>query len=39
MVFIRPTILRDNVQATFETNAKYNYIRDEQLATSRRIPG
>lgn len=32
MVFIRPTILRDNVQASFETNAKYNYIRDEQLA-------
>lgn len=33
MVFIRPTILRDNVQASFETNAKYNYIRDLQLAT------
>jgi len=32
MVFIKPTILRDNVQAAFETNAKYNYIRDEQLA-------
>ena len=31
MVFIRPTILRDNVQAAFETNAKYNYIRDQQL--------
>jgi len=31
MVFIKPTILRDNVQAAFETNAKYNYIRDEQL--------
>jgi general secretion pathway protein D len=32
MVFIRPTILRDDVQAAFETNAKYNYIRDQQLA-------
>ena len=31
MVFIRPTILRDNIQATFETNTKYNYIRDLQL--------
>ena len=31
MVFIKPTILRDNVQAAFETNAKYNYIRDQQL--------
>lgn len=32
MVFIRPTILRNDVQAAFETNAKYNYIRDQQLA-------
>ena len=31
MVFIRPTILRDNIQASFETNTKYNYIRDLQL--------
>lgn len=30
MVFIQPKILRDGVQAAFETNAKYNYIRDEQ---------
>jgi len=30
MVFIQPKILRDGVQASFETNAKYNYIRDEQ---------
>lgn len=30
MVFIRPKILRDGVQASFETDAKYNYIRDEQ---------
>ena len=38
MVFIRPTILRDNVQATFETNAKYNYIRNQQLATKPENP-
>jgi general secretion pathway protein D len=31
MVFIRPRILRDGVDAAIETNAKYNYIR-----TSRR---
>jgi general secretion pathway protein D len=32
MVFIKPTILRDQVQASFETNAKYNLMRDLQLA-------
>ena len=31
MVFIRPTILRDSVQAAFQTDAKYRYIRDLQL--------
>jgi len=31
MVFIRPTILRDNIQSSFETNTKYNFIRDLQL--------
>jgi len=31
MVFIRPTILRDGVQAAIETNAKYNVLRDQQL--------
>ncbi len=31
MVFIRPTILRDGVEAAIETNAKYNVIRDQQL--------
>ncbi len=31
MVFIRPTILRDSSQATFQTEAKYRYIRDLQL--------
>jgi general secretion pathway protein D len=30
MVFIRPKILRDRTQMAFETNAKYNYIRDLQ---------
>ena len=28
LVFIRPKILRDAEQATIETNAKYNYIRE-----------
>ena len=31
MVFIRPTILRDGVQAAIETNAKYNVLRDQQM--------
>ncbi|WP_184330044.1 type II secretion system secretin GspD [Povalibacter uvarum] len=31
MVFIRPTILRDGVQAAIETNAKYNLMRNQQL--------
>jgi general secretion pathway protein D len=30
MFFIKPTILRDDVQAAFETNAKYNFIRRVQ---------
>jgi general secretion pathway protein D len=34
MVFIRPVILRYNAQATFETNAKYNYMRDLQMGGS-----
>lgn len=32
MIFIRPTILRDGVQVAVETNAKYNVMRDQQLA-------
>ena len=32
MFFIRPTILRDEAQTAFETNQKYNYIRDLQLS-------
>jgi len=35
MVFIRPKILRDGVTTAIETDAKYNYIRDEQRATMR----
>lgn len=30
MVFIQPKILRDGVQASFETDSKYNYMREEQ---------
>jgi general secretion pathway protein D len=33
MMFIRPRILRDGVDAAIETNAKYNYIRNQQLGT------
>ena len=38
MVFIRPTILRDGVQARFETNTKYNALRDLQLQQGKRDP-
>lgn len=39
MVFIRPTILRDSAAARFETNAKYQYLRDLQLeAAEEPIP-
>jgi general secretion pathway protein D len=31
MVFIRPRIMRDGVDAAIETNAKYNYIRQQQV--------
>jgi len=34
MVFIRPRILRDGVDAAIETNAKYNYVRDQQVERS-----
>jgi general secretion pathway protein D len=30
MVFIRPTILRDNIDARFMTGTKYNYIQNLQ---------
>ena len=43
MVFIRPTIIRDGVEAAFETNSKYNLIRDQQLKRGngnvRMLPG
>jgi len=35
MVFIRPRILRDGVDAAIETNAKYNYIRQQQPDNGR----
>ncbi len=39
MVFIRPRILRDGVDAAIETNAKYNYIRNQQLTKGNgRVP-
>jgi general secretion pathway protein D len=31
MVFIRPRILRDGIDAAIESNAKYNFIRQQQL--------
>jgi general secretion pathway protein D len=43
MVFIRPTIIRDGIEAAFETNSKYNLIRDQQLKRGngnvRMLPG
>jgi general secretion pathway protein D len=36
MIFLRPVILRDGVQASLETNAKYNLMRDAQLKSSER---
>jgi len=36
MVFIRPKILADSVQATIETNQKYNLIRDAQSRQKER---
>jgi general secretion pathway protein D len=35
MVFIQPRILRDDAQAAIETNAKYNYMRDQQRKGNR----
>lgn len=36
MAFIRPRIIRDDNAAAIETNAKYNYMRNEQLRSGRR---
>jgi general secretion pathway protein D len=39
MIFIRPRILRDGVDAAIESNAKYNYIRKEQVERNNgRVP-
>jgi general secretion pathway protein D len=35
MVFIKPRILRDGVDAQIETNSKYNYMLDQQRAQGR----
>jgi len=35
MVFIRPKILDDGLKAAIETDAKYNYIRNEQIKSGR----
>ncbi|MFZ9709305.1 MAG: type II secretion system secretin GspD [Steroidobacteraceae bacterium] len=39
MVFIQPRILRDGVAATFETNQKYNYLRDQQQRLAPKLDG
>lgn len=39
MIFIRPKILADGLQASIETNAKYNLMRDAQQAQSRNKGG
>ena len=35
LIFLRPKILRDDRQAAYETDAKYNYMRDEQRRLTR----
>jgi general secretion pathway protein D len=35
MVFIKPRILRDGVDTAIATNAKYNFMRDQQLRNAR----
>ena len=36
MVFIKPTILENPEQASYETNKKYNYIRDLQIEDNQK---
>jgi len=36
IMFIRPKILRDQAQAAFETDLKYNYMRDQQRSLDQR---
>ena len=31
LVFIKPTVMRNAIQASYETNSKYNFVRDLQL--------
>lgn len=31
LVFIKPTVMRNAIQASYETNSKYNFVRDMQL--------
>jgi general secretion pathway protein D len=40
MIFIRPQILRDGAQAAYQTDLKYNYMRDQQkgLKTKEILP-
>ncbi len=35
MVFIKPRILRDGVDTAIATNSKYNFMRDQQIRSSR----
>ncbi len=39
MVFLHPMILRDSREGTLRSNAKYNYIRQEQIAARQRGVG
>jgi general secretion pathway protein D len=36
MIFLRPKILRDQAQAAYETDLKYNYMQDQQKTSDRR---
>ena len=36
MIFIRPKILRDQSQAAYETDLKYNYMQDQQKSFEHR---
>lgn len=38
MVFLRPSILRDDADTAFVTNEKYNYLRSLQLQPEKTIP-
>jgi len=38
MIFIRPKILRDDTSAAYETDLKYNYMRDQQAPLKRTSP-